>query len=205
MAGFFPVFCKGKVQTITATVTAASTTIPLVGAATYFTAGNHVFASAVDESDLQYLGKVMTVATNSFTVSLAPIYNGARIWRPSTVCNFQRSPGLGTIPSRDLGVSIQQSRGGVPYVTATADPIDSVAMTWTERAVGDIERYRAFIAALRNGADPFTAAWYDWTAGAQVVARVFNASRILTSTPGRKQFETFSISLIIAARGEYVS
>jgi hypothetical protein len=90
-------------------------------------------------------------------------------------------------------------------VTATADPIDSVALTWTERATGDMERYRAFIAALRNGADPFTAAWYDWTTQGQVVARVFNASRILTSTPSRKQFETFSINLIIAALGEYVS
>jgi len=124
-----PLFCQGKdVQRETSqAVGVGAKEIPTADAADHFRAGQRVFISEPDGSEIEYLGTILSVAINSITVELATQAAksaGAKLWTPQTLFEWPSASADAAQRSRLTGDEVIRSLGGDCYATRLHSPCE---------------------------------------------------------------------------------
>jgi len=121
-----PLFCQGRAveRPTSQAVGMGAKQIPTDDATSYFSAGERVFISEADGSEVEYLGTIASVATNSVTVELATEAaksEGAKLWTPEAMFEWPMQTGTARPPAggrvRHGGVEVVRSLGGEAYAT----------------------------------------------------------------------------------------
>lgn len=124
-----PLFCQSKdVQRETSqAVGAGARLIPTADADDYFCAGQRVFISEPDASEVEFLGAIQSVAEDTITVELATQAaksEGAKLWTPQAAFEWPAGAADAARRSRRSGVEVVRSLGGVAYATRLHSPYE---------------------------------------------------------------------------------
>lgn len=158
-------FGRAQEKTASASVGAGVRVIPIASTSGYV-AGDPVFISKSDDSGLQYLGAVESVALNvSITTEIetnASKGASAKIWQPGTYAKLQYNYGAPFSKTRDLGITNQVSRGGKVYAAQIADVVETLDLRFPTMWWGDWKRLRDFLVEQRSdGLKEFGLAFWD--------------------------------------------
>jgi len=124
-----PLFCQGKdvQRTTSQALGIGARQIPTAQAADYFRAGERVFVSEADVTDVEYLGTIQSVAADSITVELATQAaraEGAPLWTPGAMFEWPAGSDGAASRARHGGVEVVRSLGGEGYATRLHVPYD---------------------------------------------------------------------------------
>lgn len=200
-----PLFCQSKeVQRETSgAVGAGVRIIPTLGAADSFRAGRRVFLSEFDQTKIEFLGTIQSVAADSITVAFATREGkapGAKLWTPRSL--FEWPVGLEPAAKRtqQTGVEIVRAVGGPAYATRLRQPhyVESVRFEdlTDERA---LQLAEWFTAQAAGGLEPFS-----YVDAARVIWRVALDAPALEWSRNARHLLSVSFCLQLTARGEYV-
>jgi hypothetical protein len=125
-----PLFCQGKdIQRETsAAVGIGARLIPTAEANSYFRPGVRVFISEPDATEVEFLGAIQSVASDSITVELATQAaknEGAKLWTPLAVFEWPAGAAGATRRIHQGGVEVVRSLGGVAYATRLHSPCET--------------------------------------------------------------------------------
>jgi hypothetical protein len=168
-----PLFCQDKdvQRTISQAVGIGTRQIPTEQAASYFRAGERVFVSKADATEVEYLGTIQTVATDSITVELATQVAhavGAPLWTPGAVFEWPAGSDGAARRVRRGGVEVVRSLGGEGYATRLHLPYDVESVRFenlTDERFGQLSSW--FDIQANGGLQEFT-----YVDAARVVWRV---------------------------------
>jgi len=124
-----PFFCQGKaVQRETSqAVGIGAKEIPTADALNHFRPGERVFISEPDGTEIEYLGTIQSVATDSITVELATQASkseGAKLWTPQAMFEWPSGAPGAARRSHLTGVEAVRSLGNVSYATRLHSPYE---------------------------------------------------------------------------------
>lgn len=122
-----PLFCQGKdVQRETSEALGIGVRqIPTADADSHFFAGQRVFISETDETEIEFLGIILSVAADSITVEFATQAaknSGAKLWTPPAVFDWPAGTADSSRRTRHSGVEVVRSLGGEAYATRLREP-----------------------------------------------------------------------------------
>ena len=124
-----PFFCQAKAiqREASEPVGIGARQIPTLGAGIYFDAGDRIFISEADATEVEYLGSVVSVAADAITVELATAKAhgaAAKLWTPLDVFEWPAGLPEAARTMYHSGVEVVRSLGGVAYSTRLASPYE---------------------------------------------------------------------------------
>jgi len=157
-----PIFCRDKAteRPTSQAVGIGATDIPIADASSYFAAGERVFISESDATEVEYLGTIRAADSDSITVEFATAAAkgaGAKVWTPDKVFEWPAGEDARAKRIRHSGVEVVRSLGGVAYATRLALPyeVEEVAFeSLTDGRRAQLEDF--FDEAADGGLDAFT-------------------------------------------------
>jgi len=168
-----PLFCQGKdVQRETSeAIGIGARQIPTADAANQFRAGERVFISEPNGAEVEYLGTIQSVATDSITVELATAAaksEGAKLWTPQEMFEWPAGALGAAQRSCHSGVEVVRSLGGVSYATRLHSPYETEKVRFENLSDERFEQLSSWFEQQANGGlDEFT-----YVDGAHAVWRV---------------------------------
>lgn len=155
MGYFAPIVAFGKTdsKTATAAVSAGDTEIEVDNSGSDYAVGDDLFISKSDDTELEYLGQLTAVASDSVTVEVAVAADkgaSAKLWKPNTSFRFSSGPGFGVRFVDRLGTFIDVSRGGQVTSTQIADAVRELEFEWGKGALADYQGFRSFLLGERS-------------------------------------------------------
>lgn len=124
-----PFFCQSKAtqRETSQAVGIGTRLIPTLGAEDYFQPGQRIFISESDATEIEHLGTIQSVATDSITVGLATEAAkavAAKLWTPEDVFEWPVGAEAAVRRMHHTGVGVIRSLGGDAYATRLQTPYE---------------------------------------------------------------------------------
>ena len=151
-----PFFCQAKdIQRETSEpVGVGARQIPTLGAGSYFHAGDRIFISEADETEVEYLGSVVSVAADAISIELATAKahsTAAKLWTPLNIFEWPAGPPGAAQRTYHGGVEVVRSLGGVAYSTRLASPHEIESIRFENLTDGRAGQLSAWIEQEADG------------------------------------------------------
>jgi hypothetical protein len=157
-----PLFCQGKaIQRETSqAVGMGARLIPTADANNYFHPGERIFISEPDATEVEFLGMIQSVASDSITVELATEAGkseGAKLWTPQAVFEWPSGAAGEVRRSHHSGVEVVRSLGGVAYATRLRSAYEIESVRFENLTDGRFEQLSSWLGQQANdGLEEFT-------------------------------------------------